>query len=194
MSHDTNVRNPLRYRILSYFTADSKQEKLLIEQISAGIPGQVPGGVLNSALHLPLGNTARAWLPTALAGTFQLQLARAGSSVESVVQFLAECAAGKVAVDFPLPLTMATNDNAAGHVGEIHAIIRLVHLLPALATAAHELLLQIILMHTKALHHFLELLQFFWRYRHMQRQYHVLPEEESEICTPAAFIDAAIKD
>ena len=90
MSHDTNVRNPLRSRILSYFTADSKQEKLLIEQISAGIPGRVPGGVPNSALQLPLGNTARAWLPAALAGAFQLQLAGAGGTVQAVVQLLAE--------------------------------------------------------------------------------------------------------
>ena len=48
----------------------------------------------------------------------------------------------------------------------IYKVIRLVHLLPTLAATAHKFLLQIILMHPEALHHFLEFLQFFRRYRH----------------------------
>ena len=108
--------------------------------------------------HFPLSDTARAGLPATLAGALQLQLAGRGGSVDAVVQFLAQRATRQVAVDFALPLAVAAHHNPAGHMGQIDAIIRLVHLLAALAAAAHKFFLQVIPVHPEAQHHFLKLL------------------------------------
>ena len=86
--------------------------------------------------HFPLSDTARAGLSAALAGALQLQLAGRGGTVDAVVQFLAQRATRQITVNFPLPFAMAAHHNSAGHVGQIDAIIRLVHLLAALAAAA----------------------------------------------------------
>ena len=119
------------------------------------------------SLHLPLGDAAGAGLAAALAGAFQLQLARAGGAVESVVQLLAERTSRQIAVNLALTLAMAAHHNAAGHMGEVDAIIRLVDFLAALAAASHKLLLEVILVYSQALHHLLQLLHFLRRNRHI---------------------------
>jgi hypothetical protein len=75
-----------------------------------------------------------------------------------MVQFLAQGAPRQIAVYFALTLAMTAYHNAAGHMGQIYAVIRLIDLLASLAAAAHKLLLQVIPMHTQALHHILEFL------------------------------------
>ena len=87
-------------------------------------------------IHLPLGDAARSGLTAALAGALQLQLARAWGAVEAVVELFAKSAASQVAVNLALPLAVTTHHNTAGYVGQVDTIIRLVHLLPALAAAA----------------------------------------------------------
>ena len=52
----------------------------------------------------------------------------------------------------------------------IYKVIRLIDLLAALAAAAHKFFLQVIPVHPKALHHFLKLLQFLWRYGHARHR------------------------
>ena len=117
-------------------------------------------------LHFPLGNAAGTRLTATLAGSLQLQLARTGRTVESVVQFLAQGTPGQVAVYLPFPLAVAAHHNTAGYMGQVNAIIRLIDFLATLATTAHKFLLQIIFVYPKALHHILQLLQFFRRDGH----------------------------
>lgn len=119
-----------------------------------------------SFFHLPLGDTARAGLSAALTSALELQLAGAGSTVESMVQFFTQRTAGQVAVDFTFSLAVATHNNTTRDMGQVYAIVGLVHFLTALAAAAHKLLLKVIFVHTEALHHLLKFLHFFWRYRH----------------------------
>ena len=114
-----------------------------------------------SGVPLALGDAAGAGLATAFAGASQFEPTGGGGTIEAVVQFLAEGAACKVAVDFPLPLAMALHHNTCGHMGETYFVIRLIHLLPALAAAAGELLFQIGGFDSQSFHVKLELLQLF---------------------------------
>ena len=87
-------------------------------------------------LHFPPGNAAGAGLAATLAGALQFQLARAGGAVEAVVQFLAQSTPRQVAVYLSLTLAMTTYHDAAGHMGQIHAVVRLIDFLAAFAATA----------------------------------------------------------
>ena len=91
------------------------------------------------SLHLPLGDAAGAGLASAFAGAFQLQLARAGGAVESVVQLLAERAARQIAVNLTFTLAMAAHHNPGGYMGEVDAIVRLIDFLTSLAAAVRTI-------------------------------------------------------
>ncbi len=74
------------------------------------------------------------------------------SACETVVQLITERTASEEAVNFPLPLAVALDDDTTGQMSETDATIRLIHLLPALAGTTHELLLQVRLSHAELLH------------------------------------------
>ena len=91
------------------------------------------------SLHLSLGDAAGAGLAAALASAFQLQLARAGGTVEAVIQLLAERTPRQIAVNLAFSLAMAAYHNPAGNMGEVDAIIRLVDFLAAFAAAVRTI-------------------------------------------------------
>ena len=86
-----------------------------------------------------LGGAAQLGVFAAFAGALQFQLARSGCAVEAVVQFLAQSTPRQVAVYLSLTLAMTAYHDAAGHMGQIHAIIRLVDFLAAFAAAVRTI-------------------------------------------------------
>ena len=103
---------------------------------------------------------------TALSGTHGFHLLGAGCAVKAVVKLIAESTASQKSINFPLSLTVTFDYQSSRTMHQTDTIVRLVHLLPSLAAATHEGLLQIPLKHPERFHALEKFIAFLRRDRH----------------------------